>query len=234
MTKCQTELAWTTKNLIFFRALEVEHVRSGCWCLCSGSGDSSLLACRGFILLFSHIMERGQCLFLLFLRRPQSYWFRAPSLWPHLTWIISSYSTLRVVASTHEFWWGDTSQYTASFNFLKFDYIMFHTNYWKLHLRSRQQLSLNFHFLSELKFRFVTNYIVMRSFQVALVVRNPPTNAGDKRHGLRRSFGGGKAIHSSILAWRIPLTEKPGGLQSVGSQRVRHDWSDLAHTYILS
>ena len=31
------------------------------------------------------------------------------------------------------------------------------------------------------------------------------------------------AIHSSILAWRISWTEKPGGLQSVGSQRVRHD-----------
>ena len=63
----------------------------------------------------------------------------------------------------------------------------------------------------------------MRSFQVALVVKNPPTNAGDERHELRRSFGGGKAIHSSILAWRTPLTEKPGGLQSIGSQRVRHD-----------
>ena len=33
----------------------------------------------------------------------------------------------------------------------------------------------------------------------------------------------GMAIHSSILAWRIPWTEKPGGLQSMGSQRVRHD-----------
>ena len=31
------------------------------------------------------------------------------------------------------------------------------------------------------------------------------------------------ATHSSILAWRIPQTEKPGGLQSMGSQRVRHD-----------
>jgi hypothetical protein len=31
------------------------------------------------------------------------------------------------------------------------------------------------------------------------------------------------AIHSSILAWRIPWTEKPGGLQSMGSQRVGHD-----------
>ena len=33
----------------------------------------------------------------------------------------------------------------------------------------------------------------------------------------------GMATHSSILAWRIPWTEKPGGLQSMGSQRVGHD-----------
>ena len=33
----------------------------------------------------------------------------------------------------------------------------------------------------------------------------------------------GMATHSSILAWEIPWTEEPGGLQSVGSQRVRHD-----------
>ena len=32
------------------------------------------------------------------------------------------------------------------------------------------------------------------------------------------------AIHSSILAWKIPRLEEPGGLQSMGSQRVRHDW----------
>ena len=37
----------------------------------------------------------------------------------------------------------------------------------------------------------------------------------------------GMATHSSILAWRIPWTEEPGGLQSMGSQRVVHDWSDL-------
>ena len=39
----------------------------------------------------------------------------------------------------------------------------------------------------------------------------------------------GMAIHSSILAWRIPWTEEPGGLQSMRSQRVRHDGSDLVH-----
>ena len=37
----------------------------------------------------------------------------------------------------------------------------------------------------------------------------------------------GMAIHSSILAWRIPWTEKPGRLWPMGSQRVEHDWSDL-------
>ena len=36
------------------------------------------------------------------------------------------------------------------------------------------------------------------------------------------------AIHSSIPAWRIPGTGEPGGLQSMGSHRVPHDWSDLA------
>ena len=36
------------------------------------------------------------------------------------------------------------------------------------------------------------------------------------------------ATHSSVLAWRIPGTEEPGGLPSMGSQRVGHDWSDLA------
>ena len=36
------------------------------------------------------------------------------------------------------------------------------------------------------------------------------------------------ATHSSILTWRIPWTEEPGGLQSIESHRVRHDWSDLA------
>ena len=36
------------------------------------------------------------------------------------------------------------------------------------------------------------------------------------------------ATHSSVLAWRIPGTGEPGRLQSMGSHRVRHDWSDLA------
>ena len=41
----------------------------------------------------------------------------------------------------------------------------------------------------------------------------------------------GMAIYSSILAWRIPQTEEPGGLQSMGSQRVRHDWPTNTLTF---
>ena len=43
-------------------------------------------------------------------------------------------------------------------------------------------------------------------------------------HALEREM----ATHSSVLAWRIPGTGKPHGLPSIGSHRVRHDWSDLA------
>ena len=38
----------------------------------------------------------------------------------------------------------------------------------------------------------------------------------------------GMTTHSNILAWRIPWIEEPGGLQSMGSQRVRHNWGNLA------
>ena len=36
------------------------------------------------------------------------------------------------------------------------------------------------------------------------------------------------ATHSSVIAWRIPGTGEPGGLPSMGSHRIGHDWSDLA------
>ena len=41
------------------------------------------------------------------------------------------------------------------------------------------------------------------------------------------------ATHSSILAWRVPGTGEPGGLPSVGSHRVGHDWSDLAAATVI-
>ena len=42
----------------------------------------------------------------------------------------------------------------------------------------------------------------------------------------------GMATHSSILAWRIPWTEEPGGLQSMGSQRVIYDWATNTLTFM--
>ena len=50
-------------------------------------------------------------------------------------------------------------------------------------------------------------------------------NAGDPGSilGLGRSPGEGNGNHSSTLAWKIPWMEEPGRLQSMGSQRVRHD-----------
>ena len=60
------------------------------------------------------------------------------------------------------------------------------------------------------------------------MVKNPPVNTGDSgdtgsNPGSGRSPEEGNATHSSILAWEIPWTEEPGGLQSLGSQRVGHD-----------
>ena len=63
---------------------------------------------------------------------------------------------------------------------------------------------------------------------MALMVKNTSTNAGDTRIqvqslGQEDLLEEGMATHSSILACRIPWTEEPGGLQFIGSQRVRYD-----------
>ena len=60
------------------------------------------------------------------------------------------------------------------------------------------------------------------------VVKNLPAIAGDTGdvsliRGSGRSLEEGMAAHSSILAWKIPQTEEPGGLESVALQRVRHN-----------
>ena len=57
------------------------------------------------------------------------------------------------------------------------------------------------------------------------VVKNPPASAGDavRSLGWEDPLEREMATRSSVLAWRIPWTEEPGGLQSVGLQRVRHD-----------
>ena len=102
--------------------------------------------------------------------------------------------------------------------------------------QSFTQLILNILHVWGLTFRFGHNmlsHIMVRASQVTLVVKNPPANEGDIRDvgsilGSGRSSGRGHGNRTSILAWRIPWTEEPGRLQSIGLQRVGHDWSDLA------
>ena len=78
-----------------------------------------------------------------------------------------------------------------------------------------------------------------RASQVTLVVKkktnkkNPPVNVVGKRDagwflGWEDPLEKGMATHSSILAWRIPWTEEPGGLWSIASHRVEYNWSNLA------
>ena len=64
---------------------------------------------------------------------------------------------------------------------------------------------------------------------VAKMVRNPPAVRETEAQllGQEDSLEKRMATHSSILAWRIPWTEEPRRLQSVGSQRVRYDWATL-------
>ena len=61
--------------------------------------------------------------------------------------------------------------------------------------------------------------------EMAQMVKNPPTiwETWVLSLGWEDPLEGSMATHSSILAWRIPWTEEPGRLQSIGSQRVRHN-----------
>ena len=70
-------------------------------------------------------------------------------------------------------------------------------------------------------------------FPMVLVVKNPSANAGDIRDAgsipeSRRSPGEGNGNPLQYLVWRIPWTEEPDRLQSMGLQRVRCDCSNLA------
>ena len=75
-----------------------------------------------------------------------------------------------------------------------------------------------------------TNWLTQHSIHISgfpsgSKVKNPLITQGKQIHspGQADPLEKGTATHSSILAWRIPWTEEPGGLQSTGSQKVRHD-----------
>ena len=75
----------------------------------------------------------------------------------------------------------------------------------------------------------------VRASQAVLMLKNPPASAGDMRgmgsvSGQEDPLEEGTATHFSILAWKTPWTEEPGGLQSVGPKRVRHDLATTTTT----
>ena len=72
---------------------------------------------------------------------------------------------------------------------------------------------------------FKGDYVKRGASLVAQTVKRLPTMRETQVRSLGREVPLEKemATHSSTLAWRIRWTEKPGGLQSMGSQRVRHD-----------
>ena len=71
---------------------------------------------------------------------------------------------------------------------------------------------------------FTEKHDACRASPRAQLVKNPPANAGDASGaGQKDPLKKERATRSSILAWRIPWTKKPGGLQTMGSQRVGHD-----------
>ena len=75
-------------------------------------------------------------------------------------------------------------------------------------------------------------YICIYGFPGGSVGKESACNTGDLGSipGSGRSLKKEMATHSSILACRIPWTEEPGGLQSIGSQRVGHNWGTSTHT----
>ena len=70
---------------------------------------------------------------------------------------------------------------------------------------------------------------------MAQIVKNPPAmqETGVRSLGWEDPLEKEMATHSGILAWRIPRTEGPGGLQSMGSQRVGYDLANNTHLVSL-
>ena len=72
---------------------------------------------------------------------------------------------------------------------------------------------------------YLTSPYLNRASLVAQMVKYPPAMQETQVQSLGQEdpLEKGMATHSSILVWRIPWTEEPGRLQSMGSQKVRHD-----------
>ena len=146
-----------------------------------------------------------------------------------------------VIYNTHDLtityigrWKGKESKFRL--NFLKEEFSVFilqcfkHSNNYKPIDYRLLQIFYTF-FFQKILVEFVLWLCIWPSL-LAQLVRNPPARQETWVWSLDLDWKDapekGMAIHSSILAWRIPRTEEPGGLQSMGSQRVRHNWLTLS------
>ena len=83
---------------------------------------------------------------------------------------------------------------------------------------------------------FISRSSVFKASQLAQLVKNLPANAGDARDvGLIPELGRSpREGNDNPLQYSSPWTMEPGGLQSMGLQRIRHDWSDWAHISVFN
>ena len=81
----------------------------------------------------------------------------------------------------------------------------------------------------DFKIIFIGVQLIYKGFLADSLIKNPPAMQETQIRSLAQKYPLEKEMstHSSILDWRIPWTGEPGGLQSMGSQRVGHD-SDLS------
>ena len=88
---------------------------------------------------------------------------------------------------------------------------------------------LHFNFSEIVSWSQIKVYLFVVSFPCGSAGKESACNVGalGSVPGAGRSLEKGIATHSSILVWKIPWTEEPGGLQSMGSQKVGHDWVTL-------
>ena len=139
-------------------------------------------------------------------------------------WIVACQAPQSMGFTRQEYWSGLTCPPPGNFwyNVLKTTLQTIHFSHIIIFSPSFYKAKLSFEWLDQL----FGHYIDIGVFFVAQTIKNMPVmqkiwvrSVGQEDH-----LEKGMTVHSSILAWRIPRTEEPGRLQSVGLQTVGHDW----------
>ena len=119
--------------------------------------------------------------------------------------------------------------FTRGYSWPKGQIHIFSVSRWILHHRATRKAQCN-EYCSTIKKNEILPFAAtwMGVSLVVQLVKNPPVMrllSLGREDPLEKEM----TTHFSILAWEIPRTEEPGGLQSVGLHRVGHNWSNLAH-----